>query len=444
MKLTVICVTRLKSARSRSHLNPVHLIARKRDGHELSRDEIAFLIRGFVDDTIPEYQMSALAMAVYFQGMTNDETVALTQEMLHSGLTLEWNPGATVVDKHSTGGVGDKVSLILAPLLAACGLRVPMISGRGLGPTGGTLDKLESIAGFRTNLSIDELQAVTDRVGCVITGATENLAPADRRLYSLRDVTATVPSIPLITASIMSKKLAESLDALVLDVKWGNGAFMKTRDQATALAHSLVSVGQSMGIKTTALLTDMNQPLGRMCGNAVEVNEALECLSGGGPDDLQKITIALGAELLQSTGLAETHLEAESMLLDRLSSGAAFEVFCEMVRAQGGDLDKPRPVAAEHIVESKRTGFVTAIDTEALGQAIIDLGGGRRQMSDAIDHSAGIEVLVRIGDHIGADDALARIFANRFAVSVKERVVQAVTIDDTQPVTPKLVVERVT
>ena len=425
-------------------MNAAHLIARKRDGDELSRDEIAFLIRGFVDDTIPEYQVSALAMAVYFQGMTNDETVALTREMLHSGLTLQWNPGTSVVDKHSTGGVGDKVSLVLAPLLASCGLRVPMISGRGLGPTGGTLDKLESISGFRTDLSIAELQSVTDRVGCVITGATNDLAPADRRLYALRDVTATVPSIPLITASIMSKKLAESLDALILDVKWGNGAFMKTRDQAASLARSLVDVGRTMGIQTTAVLTDMNQPLGRMCGNAVEVNEAIECLFGNGPDSLQKITLSLGAEILLSVGMTELQLEAKSMLLERLSSGAAYEVFCEMVRAQGGNLDEPRPVGAEHIVESPATGFVTSIDTESLGQAIIDLGGGRRQMSDNIDHSAGVEMLVRIGDHVSAGDALARVFANRSAVSVKERVAQAVTIRDTQAVAPTLVVERVT
>ena len=424
-------------------MNPVRLIAQKRDGQELTRDEIAFLIRGFVDGDIPEYQMSALAMAVYFQGMTNSETVALTQEMLHSGVTLEWNPGSSLVDKHSTGGVGDKVSLVLAPLLAACGLRVPMISGRGLGPTGGTLDKLESIAGFRTDLSINELQAATERVGCVITGATADLAPADGRLYALRDVTATVPSIPLITASIMSKKLAESLDALVLDVKWGNGAFMKTREQAIELARSLVRVGNATGVTTTALLTDMNQPLGQMCGNAVEVNESLACLSGGGPEDLRRITLSLGAELLQSAGLVETQAEAEAMLLDRLSSGAAFEVFCEMVRAQGGNLDEPRPIAAEHVIEAQRSGYVSAIDTEVLGQAIIDLGGGRRQVSDSIDHSVGLEMLVRIGDRVEAGDSVVRIFANRFAVSVKERIARAVTIDEQPMPAPQLIIERV-
>jgi pyrimidine-nucleoside phosphorylase len=424
-------------------VNPVRLIAQKRDGQELTRDEIAFLIRGFVDGDVLEYQMSALAMAIYFRGMTDSETVALTQEMLHSGVTLEWNAGSSVVDKHSTGGVGDKVSLVLAPLLAACGLRVPMISGRGLGPTGGTLDKLESIAGFRTDLSISELQAATERVGCVITGATADLAPADGRLYALRDVTATVPSIPLITASIMSKKLAESLDALVLDVKWGNGAFMKTRDEAIELARSLVRVGKATGVTTTALLTDMNQPLGQMCGNTVEVNESLTCLSGGGPDDLRRITLSLGAELLQSAGLAETQAEADTMLQDRLSSGAAFEVFCEMVRAQGGNLDASRPIAAEHVMEAPRSGYVSAIDTEALGQAIIDLGGGRRQVSDSIDHSVGLEMLVRIGDRVDAGDPVVRIFANRFAVSVKERIARAVTIDEQPVPAPQLIIERV-
>ncbi len=424
-------------------MNPVRLIAQKRDGQELPRDEIAFLIRGFVDGDVPEYQMSALAMAVYFQGMTDTETVALTQEMLHSGVTLEWNPGSSVVDKHSTGGVGDKVSLVLAPLLAACGLRVPMISGRGLGPTGGTLDKLESIAGFRTNLSIDELRAATERVGCVITGATADLAPADGRLYALRDVTATVPSIPLITASIMSKKLAESLDALVLDVKWGNGAFMKTREQAIELARALVRVGKATGVTTTALLTDMNQPLGQMCGNAVEVNESLTCLSGGGPADLLSITLSLGAELLQSAGLAETQSAADSMLRDRLSSGAAFEVFCEMVRTQGGNLDEPRPIAAEHVIEAHRSGYVSAIDTESLGQAIIDLGGGRRQVSDSIDHSVGLEILVGIGDPIREGDPIVRIFADRFAVSIKERITHTVNISEQPTSTPTLIVEQV-
>ncbi|HQX54102.1 MAG TPA: thymidine phosphorylase, partial [Planctomycetaceae bacterium] len=275
---------------------PASLIAAKRDRQELRDEEIAFFVQGFADGSIPDYQMAAMAMAIYLNGMTPRETATLTFAMLSSGTRLVWpKDGRSRVDKHSTGGIGDKTSLILAPLLAECGLQIPMLSGRGLGATGGTLDKLEAIPGYRTDLALAEITQLTQSVGCVITGASAELAPADRKLYALRDVTATVPSIPLITASIMSKKLAESLDALVLDVKFGSGAFMKTREQATELAHSLVSTGQRMGVHTTALLTDMNQPLGRMCGNAVEVLESIDVLQGGGPDDVRQLTIELCA-----------------------------------------------------------------------------------------------------------------------------------------------------
>src|SRR6266478_5475973 len=280
-------------------MNVVSLISKKRDGGELTEDEIGSLIAGYVRGDVPDYQMASWAMAVYLRGMTVAEIAALTEHMLHSGVTFEWPAGESPkVDKHSTGGIGDKVSLPLAPLLACCDLHVPMISGRGLGATGGTLDKLEAIPGFRTNLSLAEIAEIIERVGCVITGASAEIAPADKRLYALRDGTATVPSIPLITASIMSKKLAESLDALVLDVKFGSGAFMKSLDDARALARSLVDTGKRMGVKTTALLTDMNQPLGRMAGNANEVNESVDCLMGKGPADLMEVTLELGAELL--------------------------------------------------------------------------------------------------------------------------------------------------
>src|SRR6478609_6905594 len=263
------------------------IIAKKRDGLALRRDEIAAFVGGFARGDIPDYQMAALAMAIYCRGMTAEETAALTEAMLASGQRMPRDSGQRLrVDKHSTGGIGDKISLILAPLLACCGLAVPMISGRGLGATGGTLDKLEAIPGFRTNLSLAEIEQITATVGCVITGASDEIAPADKKLYALRDVTATVPSIPLITASIMSKKLAESLDALVLDVKFGSGAFMTSLDEARALARSLVETGKRMGVKTAALLTDMNQPLGRMAGNLVEVHEALATVQGGGPADL--------------------------------------------------------------------------------------------------------------------------------------------------------------
>lgn len=424
-------------------MTPAELIARKRDGFALTRDETAYFIRGFVDGSIPEYQMSALAMAIFFQGMDDDETAALTQEMLLSGVRLDWPGGPPIVDKHSTGGVGDKVSLVLAPLLASCGMRVPMISGRGLGPTGGTLDKLESIPGFRTDLSIDELQSVVERVGCVITGATESLVPADRKLYSLRDVTATVPSIPLITASIMSKKQAESLDALVLDVKCGSGAFMKTRDQAVDLAESMVRAGQRMGLRTTALVTDMNQPLGRMCGNAVEVDEALDCLAGEGPDDLRYVTLALGIELLRSAGRCTSQAEAEALLVDRLDSGAAREVFEQMVTAQGGDLAGGCRVAREHVVPAERSGFVTRMDAEALGMAVIDLGGGRRRMGDTIDPSVGIEMRVKIGDEITVGEPLARVFSPKSVPSILSRIAHSITIEDTHGDWPVFIVEHV-
>jgi pyrimidine-nucleoside phosphorylase len=424
-------------------VTPAELIARKRDGHTLTRDEIAFVIRGFVDSSIPEYQMSALAMAIFFQGMEDEETAALTQEMLLSGVRLEWPAGAAVVDKHSTGGVGDKVSLVLAPLLASCGLRVPMISGRGLGPTGGTLDKLESIPGFRTDLSITEMQAIVERVGCVITGATEDLVPADRKFYGLRDVTATVPSIPLITASIMSKKLAESLNALVLDVKCGSGAFMKTRDQGVELANSLVRAGQRMGVRTTALVTDMNQPLGRMCGNALELDETLDCLAGEGPDDLRYVTLALGAELLVSAERCADPTAAESLLSDRLDSGAAREVFEQMVVAQGGDLKIGYQVAREQVVVAERSGFVTRMDTEALGMAVIDLGGGRRQIGDSVDHSVGIDMRAKIGDEVSAGDPLARVFADQKVPAIMSRVSGAITISDSQGEWTEFIVERI-
>jgi pyrimidine-nucleoside phosphorylase len=392
-------------------LNPANVIAKKRDGGLLTRDEIAAFVSGFTTGDVPDYQMSALAMAIYLRGMSADETAVLTERMLTSGIQMQWQSGSPCVDKHSTGGVGDKVSLLLAPLLACCGLRVPMISGRGLGPTGGTLDKLESIPGFRTDLDLSEIGVITDVIGCVITGASEKIAPADRKLYALRDVTATVASIPLITASIMSKKLAEGLDALVLDVKVGSGAFMKTLDQARALAQSLVETGHRMGVKTTALITDMSQPLGRMAGNAVEVDETVAALSGQGCEDLIALTNSLGAELLVATGKVSTLELGRTLLQGHIDSGRGLDKLRDMVAAQGGDLNAPRLIAPATIVESKQSGFVATIDVEALGYEIIHLGGGRRVMSDAIDHSVGIETLVSIGDRIETGQPLARVFA---------------------------------
>jgi pyrimidine-nucleoside phosphorylase len=427
-------------------MNVVHLISKKRDGGELTADEIGSLINGYVHGEVADYQMSSWAMAVFIRGMTVAETAALTEHMLHSGVTFEWPEGESPkVDKHSTGGIGDKVSLPLAPLLACCDLQVPMISGRGLGATGGTLDKLEAIPGFRTNLSTDEFQKVCRQVGCVISGATADLVPADRRLYALRDVTGTVPSIPLITASIMSKKLAEGLDALVLDVKWGSGAFMKTLDQARALAKSMVDTGKRMGVPTAALVTDMNQPLGRMAGNAVEVNESVDALKGIGPFDLMEVTLELGAELLVLAKREATTAAARHRLERAISSGAGLEKFREMVAAQGGDLDAPRPVAPAHNLFSPLDGYVTAIDTERLGYVIIHLGGGRKQLDDKLDLSVGLELLVRIGDTVEKGQPIARVYAGVDAVAeVKRDLIAAITIADNSIGLPRLVVERIT
>jgi pyrimidine-nucleoside phosphorylase len=365
--------------------------------------------------------------------------------MMHSGITFEWpDARSPVVDKHSTGGIGDKVSLPLAPLLACCDLQVPMISGRGLGATGGTLDKLESIPGFRTNLSTAEFQKICHDVGCVISGATADLVPADRKLYALRDVTGTVSSIPLITASIMSKKLAEGLDALVLDVKHGSGAFMKTLDAARALANSMVDTGRRMGVPTTALVTDMNQPLGRLAGNAVEVNESVAALRGEGPADLMEVTLELGAELLVLSQREATPAAARRRLERAIASGAGLEKFREMVAAQGGDLDAPRPLAPAHEVASPSAGNITAIDTERLGYAIINLGGGRKQLGDNLDLSVGLEMLVRLGDAVERGQPLVRVFAGSDALPrVRNDLLAAITIGDNRVEPPPLIVERV-
>ena len=421
---------------------PASLIAAKRDHRELSDEEIAFFIQDFATGTIPDYQMSAMAMAIYLNGMTPREIATLTSEMLRSGTQLAWpKNGIPRVDKHSTGGIGDKTSLILAPLLAECGLQNPMLSGRGLGATGGTLDKLEAIPGFRTNLSLDEITRLTQSSGCVITGASAELAPADRKLYALRDVTATVPSIPLITGSIMSKKLAESLDAMVLDVKFGSGAFMKTREQATLLAHSLVNTGERMGVRTTALLTDMNQPLGRMCGNAVEVLESIDVLKGGGPDDVRLLTLELCAELLVSTGL-ETSLEkAAARSARHLDDGSAFERYCRMVKAQGGNPNAVLSVAKATDLVADTDGVVSAIDTEALGLVIISLGGGRRKMGDPIDHSVGLKMLVRIGDRVSRGTPLVKIFSEQ-PEAVIPSLRAAIQITENGKA-PELIVERI-
>ena len=425
-------------------MNPIPIIARKRDGEALSADEIAALVRGYVADEVTDYQMSAWAMAVYLRGMNIAETAALTEAMLHSGKTLAALRKELRVDKHSTGGIGDKTSLVIAPLLACCGLRVPMISGRGLGATGGTLDKLESIPGFRTNLSVDEIERIVGSIGCVITGATGDLVPADRKLYALRDVTATIGSIPLITASILSKKLAENLSALVLDVKFGSGAFMKTREQARALAVSMVDVGAMMGLETAALLTAMDQPNGRLAGNAVEVDEALETLAGAGPPDLRELCLALAGETLLLKALAANPGDARAQLIGHLDSGRAAEKFREMVAAQGGDLDAPRPRAPAWPLPARDTGVIASIEGEQLGMAIVEMGGGRKELRDPVDHTIGVEMLVRLGDRVERGQPLMNVFATPTARALGFPLLEScIRIGGTPMASEPLIAERI-
>lgn len=435
----------MPAAPSRPDFNPVSVIARKRDGQELSAADIQTVIAGYTAGELPDYQMAALAMAIYWRGMTVNETSALTDSMLRSGVILSWpTDSRPIVDKHSTGGIGDKVSLLLAPLLACAGLAVPMISGRGLGPTGGTLDKLEAIPGYRTDLTLSEIQHLTQSVGCVITGASAEIAPADRKLYGLRDVTGTVASIPLITASIMSKKLAEGLQALVLDVKHGNGAFMKTLDQARALAQSLVNTGRRMGVATSAFITDMNQPLGQYAGNAWEVWETLEALRGKGPADLWEVTEALGAELLVGTRVCDSSAAARRLLQNLRDSGRACEKFHEMVRAQGGDLSGLRLAPPIADWTAPRSGWLTRIDTERLGWIVIALGGGRRQLGDPLDHSVGLQFLARLGDRVETGQPLVRWHCDRSQWEQASALMAEVFEFGDSPVpSPALIVERI-
>jgi pyrimidine-nucleoside phosphorylase len=402
-------------------LFPQDVIIAKRDGGPLSREQIAFFVRGVVDGTWADYQSSALLMAIFMRGMNPQETAWLTGEMTRSGEVLDLSdiPGAKV-DKHSTGGVGDKVSLILAPLAAAAGLRVPMMSGRGLGHSGGTLDKLESIPGFNVNLSVAEFRRLVREVGLGMIGQTPTVAPADKKLYALRDVTGTVECIPLICASIMSKKLAEGIDALVLDVKFGNGAFMKTLDRARELARVLVDTGKASGKRVRALLTPMEQPLGRNVGNAVEVVESIECLKGRGPADLMEVTMALTAHMLILGGVACDEAEVRAKLQAVLDTGAALAKFREMVAAQGGNprvVDDyallPQAKIVEDIVApAGAAGFVARVDALRVGHAAMALGAGRENAQSRIDHAVGITDLVKIGEPVKPGARLARIHAN--------------------------------
>ncbi len=417
---------------------PQQVIARKRDGEPLSSGELTGFLEAYLEGRVGDDQMAAFLMAVHFNGMSPGELDALVEVMLHSGEVIEpgggW-PGPRV-DKHSTGGVGDKVSLALAPLAAEMGMVVPMMSGRGLGHTGGTLDKLESIPGFRTRIPLEEFDRVLRSTGCAMIGQTAEIAPLDRRLYALRDVTATVPSIPLITASIMSKKLAEGLDALVLDVKVGRGAFMARDEDARALARSMTAVGSARGIAVTTLLTAMDRPLGRAIGNALEVREAVACLAGGGPDALRALCIELAAEMALAGKLVASVREGRRRAEEALAGGGPVERFARLAAAQGGRLrpDRdgyglPKAPCSETVV-SDRDGWVTAVDPLALGYGVIALGGGRRRQDDAIDPTVGFELAVEVGSCISRGDALAVVHAgSRPDLAVGARVVrEAVTI----------------
>jgi pyrimidine-nucleoside phosphorylase len=389
------------------------LIAKKRDGFVLKDAEIRFLIDGFVAGNVADYQMSAFAMAVLLRGMNAEEVASLTKAMLESGERLPRDSNQPRVDKHSTGGLGDKVSLILAPLLACHDVHVPMISGRGLGLTGGTLDKLEAIPGFRVDLQPHERQTQMRQVGCMIVSASEKIAPADRQLYALRDVTATVESIALITASILSKKLAASLDSLVMDVKVGAAAFMKTEADAAALASSIVSTGKLAGLPTIALLTDMDQPLGAAVGNAIEVNESLDVLDNRGPAEVTELTIALCEELLVLCGKFDSKQAARTALTQSLASGAARERFDKMVAAQGGKHSGHLPLATPHVIEATQNGFVASIDCQRLGQSIVEMGGGRRVKTDLINPRVGASIHHRIGDMVQKGQPLMTVYVDQ-------------------------------
>lgn len=425
------------------------LIERKRDGGALSREEWRAAVLGLLDGQVPDYQMAALLMAVTWRGLTAEELEALTEIMLGSGARLPQSPGR--IDKHSTGGVGDKVSLVLAPLVASCGVRVPMMSGRGLGHTGGTVDKLEAIPGFRTGLSLAEAEAQLERLGCALFRQTAEIAPADGRLYALRDVTGTVPSIPLIAASIMSKKLAEGLSGLVLDVKVGSGAFLPALEQARGLARTMVALGAGHGCPTVALLTAMDRPLGRACGNSLEVEEAIATLSGEGPPDLVGVTLALGVEMVLLAGIESDGARARVLLEQALSSGRARELMGRVIEAQGGNagiVEDPGslPQAAEvEIFAAPGAGVVQRVEPRAIGEAIVAMGGGRRALGEMIDPSVGFVITPRPGDRVSKGQPLASVFARDTAgIAIgMEALGRAVVIGDGPAESLPLIIERI-
>ncbi len=430
----------------------VDVIRRKRDGGELTPDEIRYLVSAYTQGALPDYQVSAWLMAVVLKGMTKAELAALTEAMLHSGQVLDLSsiPGKKV-DKHSTGGVGDKTSLVIAPVVAAAGLAVPMISGRGLGHTGGTLDKLESIPGFNVNLSLSQFRDVLAACGCALIGQTAEIAPADKKLYALRDVSGTVESPYLICASIMSKKLAEGIDALVLDVKTGSGAFMKKEEDAVYLAELMVETGRRMGKKMVALITDMDQPLGRAVGNAVEVQECVEVLNGRGPEDLAAISLELSGWMLYLGGRSASVEAGKTLAAQTILSGAAIAKFAEIVSHQGGDVaalhHRERMPRAAHSVDlpSPAAGYVSAIMCEQVGTACVVLGGGREKKEDSVDPAVGIMVRKKLGDAVTVGEPLATVLYNSDARLDEARrlLLGAYTISPQPPVPRPPLVRRV-
>ncbi len=431
---------------------PQHIIARKRDGHALTRDEIASFVRGATDGSWADYQLSAMLMAIFCRGMSAQETAHYTEAMMNSGVEADLaSVKRPKADKHSTGGVGDKVSLHLAPMVAACGVAVPMISGRGLGHTGGTLDKLEAIPGFRVNLLIPEYRSQLERIGLALIGQTADLAPSDKKLYALRDVTGTVESIPLICGSILSKKLAEGIDVLVLDVKFGRGAFMTEKSRARELARALVSVATAMGKPTRAVLTAMDEPLGRAVGNSLEVVESVACLRGRGPADTMEVTFALGEQMLLLAGVAKDAAAARAHLEESIRTGAALNKFKQMVAAQGGDvgvIDEPSRLPRARlrkVLAAPQGGFVSDVDALQVALAALKLGAGRSRADQAVDPAVGLSDLVKMGERVEAGAALAVVHANdetRLA-EAEAMLREAIRIADAPARPPKLVDEIV-
>ena len=431
-------------------MNPVEIIRKKREKKNLSEKEIEFIISSYTEGSLPDYQMSAFLMASYLNGMNKNETALLTKAMLYSGKVIDLDkiPGIKV-DKHSTGGVGDKTSLIIAPIVAAAGVKVPMISGRGLGHTGGTLDKLESIPGFKTNMDLNQYKTAVKKVGAVLIGQTKEIAPADKLVYSLRDVTATVESIPLITASIMSKKLAEGIDGLVLDVKTGSGAFMKNYRDAKKLALSLTNTAKAFDKKVITFITDMNQPLGNYIGNWLEVHESINVLKGEEIKDLLEISLNLAGAMLYLGGKADSIKHGIKISKEMIDSGKAFNKFLEIVKQQGGDEniikypDRYPKADIIYEIKSHQTGYLKSIDNYEIGMASLELGAGRKAKEDLIDYSAGIIFYPKIGQKIYKGDLIATLFTNkkdRLKIA-EERMIKAMKFSKNKVNTPKLIKE---